>query len=76
MHVITHRLEVAVAAAIDRYGLDALERSGMFVRDLLVQIGVNSAMIEVSSHGKNNLLVPTPDQTPEPRNRRVEVTVR
>jgi len=32
--------------------------------------------ITVESHGEKNLLVPTPDNTDEPRNRRVEVTVR
>jgi outer membrane protein OmpA-like peptidoglycan-associated protein len=30
----------------------------------------------VESHGKRNLLVPTPDNTEEVRNRRVEVTIR
>jgi len=32
--------------------------------------------VVVESHGKRNLLVPTPDETPEPRNRRVEITIR
>jgi len=32
--------------------------------------------ITVESHGEKNPLVPTPDNTDEPRNRRVEVTVR
>ncbi len=32
--------------------------------------------VVVESHGKKNLLVATPDNTPEARNRRVEVTVR
>lgn len=30
----------------------------------------------VDSHGEKNLLLPTPDNTDEPKNRRVEVTVR
>ncbi len=30
----------------------------------------------VTSHGESNLLVKTPDETPEPRNRRVEIIVR
>ena len=30
----------------------------------------------VTSHGEGNLLVKTPDNTPEPANRRVEITVR
>jgi peptidoglycan-associated lipoprotein len=32
--------------------------------------------IEVDSYGESLLLIPTPDETPEPRNRRVEVTLR
>ena len=32
--------------------------------------------VAVEFHGKRNLLVATPDNTPEARNRRVEVTVR
>lgn len=32
--------------------------------------------ITVTSHGETNLLVPTPDNTAEPRNRRVEVSIR
>ena len=46
------------------------------VRDLLIAAGLRRDVIEVSSHGENNLLVKTPDNTPEPRNRRVEVTIR
>lgn len=37
---------------------------------------VDATKIALESHGKRNLLVPTPDKTEEPRNRRVEVTVR
>ena len=32
--------------------------------------------IIVTSHGEKNLLIPTRDNVPEPRNRRIEVTVR
>lgn len=32
--------------------------------------------ITVTSHGEKNLLVKTPDETAEPKNRRVEVTIR
>jgi outer membrane protein OmpA-like peptidoglycan-associated protein len=38
--------------------------------------GVPEAILEVTSHGKDNLLVPTADQVAEPKNRRVEITVR
>jgi len=46
------------------------------VSRLLVSYGADPASIETSSRGKSDLLVKTPDQTLEPRNRRVEVTVR
>jgi peptidoglycan-associated lipoprotein len=46
------------------------------VRNQLVQVGLDPATIEVRSHGESDLLVKTPDETPEPRNRRVEISVR
>jgi len=46
------------------------------VRNQLVQVGIDPATIEVRSHGESDLLVKTPDETPEPRNRRVEISVR
>lgn len=46
------------------------------VAAILVQSGVDRAILDITSHGKDNPLVPTGDQVSEPRNRRVEVTVR
>ena len=46
------------------------------VREILATAGLARATIEVTSHGEADLLVKTPDKTPEPRNRRVEITVR
>ena len=46
------------------------------VRDILVKAGLAPSTIEVTSHGEADLLVKTPDNTPQPRNRRVEITVR
>jgi outer membrane protein OmpA-like peptidoglycan-associated protein len=46
------------------------------VRNLLVQTGLDASTVEVVSHGESNLLIHTPDETPEPRNRRVEISVR
>ena len=46
------------------------------VRGLLVSRGASGEILQVTSHGEKNLLVSTPDETEEPRNRRVEVTVR
>lgn len=51
-------------------------RRARTVVDLLVSGGVNRAEIEMSYHGKENPLIQTPDGVPEPRNRRVEITVR
>jgi outer membrane protein OmpA-like peptidoglycan-associated protein len=46
------------------------------VRDALVAAGVPVAVIEVTYHGSNNPRVPSPPGVPEPRNRRVEITIR
>ncbi len=46
------------------------------IRDTLVRDGLDRQAILIAGRGKHDLLVPTADQTPEPRNRRVEITVR
>jgi len=46
------------------------------VKELLLQNGVEPERVTVSSHGKGNPLIPTPDGVAEPRNRRVEVIIR
>jgi outer membrane protein OmpA-like peptidoglycan-associated protein len=46
------------------------------VRNLLTQSGLDAAAIDVTSLGEADLLIKTPDETPEPRNRRVEIAVR
>jgi outer membrane protein OmpA-like peptidoglycan-associated protein len=46
------------------------------IRDRLVAAGLDESVVSVASHGEADLLVPTPDETPEPKNRRVEVSVR
>jgi outer membrane protein OmpA-like peptidoglycan-associated protein len=45
------------------------------VKALLLAQGVKPELISVSSHGKGNPAIPTPDGVPEPRNRRVVVIV-
>ena len=47
-----------------------------FVSTLLVELGMESKFMQVTSHGENNPLVPTEDGMHEPKNRRVEVVVR
>lgn len=46
------------------------------IRDLLIEAGLEADLIEVTSHGESTPLVATPDNTPEARNRRVEVSIR
>ena len=56
------------------YGL-GLKRA-MMIRNLLVAAGLDGSTIEATSVGELDLLVTTPDETPEPRNRRVDIFVR
>ena len=46
------------------------------IAEMLRQKGLRDALVSVESHGERNLLVPTPDETPEPLNRCVEITLR
>ncbi len=46
------------------------------VAKLLKEEGLKVNALVVESHGKRDLLIPTPDNTYEPRNRRVEVSIR
>jgi tetratricopeptide (TPR) repeat protein len=51
-------------------------RRARTVAGLLAGRGVDPGILQVTSHGEENPLIPTPDNVPEPRNRRVEVIVR
>lgn len=46
------------------------------VASILLGKGIDPSVLQITSHGKDNPLVPTGDQVSEPRNRRVEITVR
>ncbi len=46
------------------------------VRNDLVQLGIPSDRITVAGRGEREPIVATEDEVPEPRNRRVEITVR
>ena len=70
--VVGHTDSVGNSEVNDQLALNRAQR----IKDILLAAGVPSEAIEIGSHGKNNPLVPTPDETPEPRNRRVEVIVR
>lgn len=51
-------------------------KRAMMVRNLLVEAGLDASAIDVTSDGELDPLVKTPDETPEPRNRRVDIAVR
>jgi len=73
--------EVTVIGHTDRVGTDesnlALGRErAEAIHTRLVAIGIPPNMVDATSHGEKNPLVPTADEVPEPRNRRVEVMVR
>ena len=53
----------------------ALKRANE-VAVMLKDKGLKVHALTVESHGERNLLVKTPDETPEPRNRRVEISIR
>ena len=73
--------EVGVAGHTDTTGEPrsnyalGLERANR-VRTLLIGAGVDASLIDVSSLGESDPRVPTADNVLEPRNRRVEISVR
>jgi len=58
------------------YNMQLSTRRAHAVTSLLIKNGVNRDSLKATSHGENNPLIKTPDNTLEPRNRRVEVVVR
>jgi outer membrane protein OmpA-like peptidoglycan-associated protein len=61
----------------DPAGNQALSlRRAKAVRDALIAAGIDGKLIEMTYHGANNPQVPAKPGVPEPRNRRVEITVR
>jgi outer membrane protein OmpA-like peptidoglycan-associated protein len=72
IQVIGHTDTVGNLAFNDKLSLARAER----VRDMLVGLGIESQRIQSAGRGKRELLVPTDDNVSEPRNRRVEISVR
>jgi outer membrane protein OmpA-like peptidoglycan-associated protein len=70
--VIGHTDTTGTATANYELGL----KRASAIRTWLVSSGVSAALVDVASHGEGDLLVGTPDDTAEARNRRVEVTVK
>jgi outer membrane protein OmpA-like peptidoglycan-associated protein len=73
--------EVTVIGHTDRMGKVeqndrlSLQRAQKIIADLL-QIGIRMETISVAGRGEREPLVPTADEVAEPRNRRVEISIR
>ena len=59
-----------------RWNLELSLRRALAVGTLLVAGGIDPGALDITSHGEANPVVPTGDNVSEPRNRRVEITVR
>lgn len=70
--IIGHTDTVGAAQANEALGRERAHS----VAALLRVAGLQIRAVLIGSHGESNLLVMTPDESSEPRNRRVEVTVR
>jgi len=55
------------------YNMQLSKRRAQAVADYLAAKGVDPSRMTVRGFGETRLAVPTPDNTPEPRNRRVEI---
>ena len=60
----------------EEYNIRLSSRRANSVRDLFVSRGIEPDTLFVSFYGKTRPLVPTENEVPEPRNRRVEVFLR
>lgn len=72
VQVTGHTDRVGAVAANDKLSLVRAEA----VRNMLTQRGLKAGFIRAVGRGEREPLVPTPDEQPEARNRRVEVIVR
>jgi len=70
--IVGHTDRVGTREANHKLGLERTD----FIKAILVSRGVDPASIELASHGEDNPLIKTEDGVPEPRNRRIEITVR
>ena len=73
--------DVVVVGHTDATGTSATNyqlglRRANTVRAILVAAGLDATLVEIASHGEADQLVATAQEVFEPRNRRVEITVR
>lgn len=72
LSIVGHTDTVGSAEQNEALALRRAEQVGQLLKEAIAA----AQHVDISSHGETNLLVSTPDETAEPRNRRVEVTVR
>ena len=70
--VIGHTDTIGTLEFNDKLSLARAER----MREMLIALGLPAERIQAAGRGKRELLVPTDDNVSEPRNRRVEISVR
>jgi outer membrane protein OmpA-like peptidoglycan-associated protein len=70
--IIGHTDRVGSVAQNDALSLQRAER----VREAVLRLGIAGDRVQVFGRGEREPLVPTEDEVAEPRNRRVELTVR
>ncbi len=58
------------------YNLSLALKRAIHVKDQLLSIGAPRKLLEVSSHGESDPMIPTEDDVAEPQNRRVEIFIR
>jgi len=73
--------DISVVGHTDRVGTADLNfrlsrKRADSMKSLRISQGVEPNLIHVDAHGESNPLIPTADEVPEPKNRRVDVTVR
>src|SRR5262249_9248694 len=72
--------EIVIIGPTDRVGSvaanDLPRRGAQKARDEPAKLGIPAARRQVAGRGEREPLVPTEDEVPEPRNRRVEISVR
>jgi len=72
VYVVGHTDMVGTEA----YNIELSSKRARYVKDLLVSNGIKPGTFFVSYYGKSRPVVPTKNDVPEPRNRRVEVIIR
>jgi outer membrane protein OmpA-like peptidoglycan-associated protein len=76
VQVTGHTDRVGTAADNDRLSMERAQVVRDLLANMLLQRGLPASFVRAVGRGEREPLVPTEDEQPEPRNRRVEVLVR